>query len=100
MIKHDEIRKQAVETVREILKDKHKYQCKFVVTNKHDMKEVKEFIVKIPGLNPENVYLMPEGVTKEQLYVKGKWVIEECIKNNFNYCPRLHVEVWGTLRSV
>jgi 7-carboxy-7-deazaguanine synthase len=82
-------------------KGKPKLQLKFVVTSPEDLKEIIENYLSAIELfvGKENagqyIYLMPEGITEEELKEKGKWLIGECIKNGFRYCPRLHIEIYG-----
>lgn len=79
-----------------------KIQFKFVITCPEDLIEIKEqffpllldYCNDIPEAS-QYIYLMPEGITEEELKEKGKWLIGECIKNGFRYCPRLHIEIYG-----
>lgn len=41
-----------------------------------------------------DVYLMPEGVTKEQCRSVQKKVAAQCLKHGFKFTPRLHLELW------
>jgi 7-carboxy-7-deazaguanine synthase len=79
-----------------------KIQFKFVITNPEDLIEIKELYLPmlldycndVPEA-AQYIYLMPEGITEEELKEKGKWLIGECIKNGYRYCPRLHIEIYG-----
>lgn len=48
----------------------------------------------------DNFYIMPEGATKAEQEDKMQQVIDFCLKNNYNFSPRLHVLVWGDERGV
>lgn len=77
------------------------YQLKFVVQSKEDIEEIKkDYLEKLIGWVPQDIYLMPEGTASECLKEKSLWIIEECIKEGFNFCPRLHVDLFGKARSV
>jgi 7-carboxy-7-deazaguanine synthase len=55
-----------------------------------DINEIKRFIRanKIPK---NRVWLMPEGVDREKIIERSKWIIEICKKEGFNFSPRLHI---------
>ena len=78
-----------------------KIQLKFVVTCPEDLIEIKEQYLPLlldycnMSEAAQYIYLMPEGITEEELKEKSKWLIEECIKNGFRYCNRLHIEIYG-----
>lgn len=79
-----------------------KIQLKFVVTDPSDLEEIKTNFLTLfygrfikVGSASQYIYLMPEGITEEELKEKSKWLIGECIKNGFRYCPRLHIEIYG-----
>ena len=76
-------------------------QFKFVVTSKEDIKEIVNNYLELAGdlkeIWRERFLLMPEGITEEELKEKSKWLIGECIKNNFRFCPRLHIDIYGGL---
>jgi len=101
--RHDLVRKRSIQTVKRVLENYKKWdtqiQVKFVVTGEEDLECIKrEFTNNIPELKPEHIYLMPEGITEEELKEKSLWVVEKCIENGFNYCPRLHVELFGSAK--
>lgn len=72
---------------------------KFVVTDTRDFEEVKNLIDRY-DLKRENVLIMPEARTKEELREKTQWIVEKCKKYGFNFTSRLQVEVWGAKRGV
>ncbi len=77
------------------------FQLKFVVNNPEDIEEIKnDYLLHLKGVLPEDVLLMPEGVTNEELNKKSLWIVEECLKNGFRFCPRLHINLFGKARSV
>ena len=42
---------------------------------------------------------MPQGVTAEEVRARGLWLVEECKRHGFRYCPRLHIELYGNRRG-
>lgn len=86
-----------IESVKQYVK-KHKHQLKFVINNEDELKEVLQ-LQKSLNVKSDNIYLMPQGITKQQLNEKN-WLVDSCIKYGFNYCNRLHIELWGNKRGV
>lgn len=79
----------------------HDFQLKFVVTSPKDITEIKEdFLQHLKGINNDDVCLMPEGVTPEDLMKRSYWVMEECIKHGWRFTPRLHALMFGIKRGV
>lgn len=72
---------------------------KFVVQSQIDVPEILSMFNthKIP---PERVYLMPEGRTKDALDQSSQLVAELAKHYQFNFTPRLHIELWGDERGV
>lgn len=74
-------------------------QWKFVYSSQSDIEEILDLQKKVGFLN-EDIYLMPEGRTEEDLSEKRIEVVEKCKKYKFNYTDRLHVIIWGNKRGV
>ena len=74
-------------------------QWKFVITSDEDLQEILNLQKEI-GFKSKDVYLMPEGISEEELTLKRLNVIELCKKYQFNYTDRLHVIIWGNKRGV
>jgi hypothetical protein len=51
------------------------------------------------GFKDEDVYLMPEGITEDDLRKKRLGVIEVCKEFKYNYTDRIHILVWGNKRG-
>jgi len=75
------------------------FQLKFVVNNKEDLKIINR-IRWVLNIQPNRVYLMPQGISEEQFKEKEKWVIEQCKKYGFIFCPRVHIMIWGAKKGV
>lgn len=83
------------------LKDKNAIdiQWKFVFTSPDDVMEILR-LQSVVGFKNEDIYLMPEGITEEDLSKNRIATIETCKKFKFNYTDRLHILVWGSKRGV
>jgi len=74
-------------------------QWKFVFTSPDDVREIFE-LQSVVGFKNEDTYLMPEGITEEDLSQNRIATIEACKKFKFNYTDRLHILAWGSKRGV
>ncbi len=74
-------------------------QWKFVVCGEQDIPEIKELQQRI-GFSDGNVYLMPEGINRDDIIRNSPAVARFCLKHGYNYSGRLHVELWGGRRGV
>ena len=71
---------------------------KYVVENESDIPEIKKFVTKYNI--PENqVQLMTQASTKEEISMKEKSISELAKLHNFSFSPRLHVAMWGSQRG-
>jgi 7-carboxy-7-deazaguanine synthase len=91
------------EIVRSLI-DRYDYQLKFVVAEPSDCEEVEEYL-KILGrlgskeIRRDRVFLMPEGVDPRLLESRATWLEPYCRENQFQYCPRRHIEWFGKVRG-
>jgi 7-carboxy-7-deazaguanine synthase len=72
---------------------------KFVIDRPEDLVEVQALLGQLPGVAPDRVLLMPQGITRAELAERGPWVAELCKQHGFRYCPRLHIELYGNKRG-
>ena len=75
-----------------------KRQLKFVVSQEADMAEIDGLLGRLHGWRPEEVLLMPEGVTTPSAE-KRAMVVAACTARGFSYCHRLHIELFGNTRG-
>jgi len=45
------------------------------------------------------VYIMPEGITGDDISNNAQEAVEACIRNGWNYTDRLHIRIWGNSRN-
>lgn len=82
-----------------LLKKHPHFQLKFVVQGEEDMPEVLA-LVKALGVSREDVLLMPEGKTAEEVARVAPQVARLCLCYGFRFSPRLHLELFGARRGV
>ncbi len=73
-------------------------QLKFVVAAREDLAEIDALLSRLRGWESTDVLLMPEGVTPPTPDGK-RWLTAECLRRNWRYCPRLHIELFGNVRG-
>ena len=86
------------DVIRQFL-DQYECQVKFVVDCPEDLEEIKTLKAEIP-IPVEDIVLMPQGVTSDELQPKQEWLVEMCKEEGYRYSPRAHVDIWGTKRGV
>ncbi len=72
---------------------------KFVVDSEDDLAEVLEIVTAI-GTDPGRVFLMPRGISVDQLDERAAWLVGQCQERGFRYSDRLHVRLFGSRRGV
>ena len=96
--RHEE-RRIDVEALAELV-DASESQLKFVVTGPEDLAEIEALVDRIreaarSAIPDEDVLLMPEGVTRDELDEKRTEVAELALQYGYRYTPRLHVDLWN-----
>ena len=69
-------------------------QLKFVVTGPSDLDEIDAVLARVRGWRPEDIVLMPEGVTVPEP-ASVAWVVEACRERGWRYGDRLHIRLFG-----
>jgi len=82
------------------LVDTYDSQLKFVVTGSGDMPEIEDLVQRLrtasdTTIPDEDVLLMPEGVTREELDAKRNNVAALAMEYGYRYTPRIHVDLWN-----
>ncbi len=86
-------------TIQRFMDASPEFQLKFVVSRPADIEEIQRLLDGLSNWAAEDVLLMPEGTERSELKAKAEWVVEVCKQTGFRYCPRLHVEIWGSRRG-
>ncbi|MUV57516.1 7-carboxy-7-deazaguanine synthase QueE [Halogeometricum sp. CBA1124] len=82
------------------LVERHAFQLKFVVTGPEDLPEIEELVADLRGvadaaIRDDDVLLMPEGQTREELAATRTVVADLALERGYRYTPRLHVDLWN-----
>jgi 7-carboxy-7-deazaguanine synthase len=79
-----------------------KYSCilKFVVDQPDDLQEVRQYLTEFPQIQPQQVWLMPQARTREQLQETTAWLQPLAQQSGYQFSSRLHIEQFGNRRGV
>lgn len=77
----------------------HQYQLKFVVDCIEDCDAVGRYLEEFPEIDRNRVMLMPQGVDAELLARKAEWLEPYAAEHGLRYCPRRHIEWFGSTRG-
>lgn len=72
---------------------------KFVVGSDADLAEV-DAVVRLAGVDPQAVWLMPLGTSADDIRDRGAWLVPHCVERGYHYSHRVHVALWGDRRGV
>lgn len=75
-------------------------QLKFVIARPADCDEVLECLNRLSPVETGRVLLMPEGTELKRLEAIRRWLEPYCDIHGFTFCPRRHIEWFGTGRGV
>lgn len=79
---------------------RYPYQFKFVVSTPDDITEIQQLVHTVGStIPPDKIFLMPEGVTVEQLDSKTDFLLDICRKYGYRYCDRLHIRLFGNKKG-
>jgi 7-carboxy-7-deazaguanine synthase len=87
-----------LETVRRMTAE-YPHQLKYVVDRPDDIADVDAHVATIGGIDPANVYLMPQGVVADELAAKMSWLESAACERGYRVSPRLHIELFANLRG-
>lgn len=73
------------------------YYFKFVIDQKEDVDEALGILDRLGILEPtpELVCFMPQGITSQELWERGRWLAEICKDLGVRFTPRIQVDLWG-----
>ncbi len=72
---------------------------KFVIGTDDDLEEALDYIADYQ-MPVENVYLMPQGVSEQQVADNTKRLVDIATQVGCNVTTRLHILIWGAKRGV
>lgn len=76
------------------------FQLKFVCSCDEDITEIKSILSELHGWKDEDILLMPLGATPEELRFNTRKTLTYSIRNNWRYCDRLHLSLFGAKNGV
>jgi 7-carboxy-7-deazaguanine synthase len=86
------------------LTDMADFQLKFVYSNIDSLKDIDNFLDELRercvNYEPDDIMLMPEGSTNEQLKKTQLECANICIERGWRFADRLHIRLWGDKRGV
>lgn len=91
--RHD-ARRLNFDSLNELIASSPDRQLKFVVTGPGDLPEIDAVLGRVRGWRPEDVVLMPEGVTVPDP-ASVSWVVDACRARGWRYGDRLHIRLFG-----
>jgi len=86
------------EVIRSLVRD-YPYQIKFVVDSHDDLPEVNEWLAQFPEVDRGRVLLMPQGTDAATLAATAAWLEPYCREHGYVFCPRKHIEWFGSRRG-
>ncbi|MBL8875738.1 MAG: 7-carboxy-7-deazaguanine synthase QueE [Phycisphaerae bacterium] len=93
-----EARRINLESLQKLIDTSPAHQLKFVVSSEQQLSEIETLLTHLRGWTPGDILLMPEGITVEALATR-RWIVDECVRRGWRYCPRLHIELFGNKRG-
>lgn len=92
-----------IAALRSLLSAHPSRQLKFVVSAEPaaadaDLAEIDEILAALGGWSPDQVLLMPEGVTPPTPRHKAA-LVNVCMQRGWRYCARLHIDLFGNTRG-
>ena len=75
------------------------YQLKFVIDEPADLDEVVEYLRGVPQVSADRVWLMPQGVSADELTARTEWLAPAAERLGFRLSPRRHIELFGHVRG-
>lgn len=74
-------------------------QFKFVIDKPDDLGEVADYMVAFPQVQAAQVWLMPQGVSKDELSARIEWLAPAAERLGYRLSPRLQIELFGHTRG-
>ncbi|MDA0659771.1 MAG: 7-carboxy-7-deazaguanine synthase QueE [Planctomycetota bacterium] len=93
-----ETRRHAPRVMERLLTD-YSYQLKFVVDVPADIDEIERYLQQYSNIDQTRVMLMPQATSVAEHTVKQPWLLEQCSKHQWRYCPRHQLEWYGLRRG-
>lgn len=73
---------------------------KFVISKDEDWEEIKRDFINHGLISRDQIVLMPEGASQQELSESRERVVNMAIKQGVRYCDRLHIVIWDKKTGV
>ncbi len=91
-------RRMPIEVMRRLIARAVQCQVKFVVDSADDFDEVNEVARRL-GVSTDTVWIMPQGVTAEQMDAAARWLRPWSDSMGYRYCDRMQIRWYGNERG-
>ena len=95
--RHEQTREQ-LNVVNRLI-DEFPYQMKFVIDQVRDCDEVLAYLQRVPKIDVERVFVMPQGTDQQQLDSIGIWLRPWAEANGLKLCERKQIQWFGFARG-
>jgi 7-carboxy-7-deazaguanine synthase len=75
------------------------YQFKFVVDQPSDLREIVDYLAEWPQVGREQVWLMPQARTRDELAAKSSWLEAEAARWGFRFSSRWQIAQFDNQRG-
>ena len=96
-IRHEQTRHQPA-VVRSLL-TRYNGILKFVIDSEEDILDVQDYLREFPEVSHQQVWLMPQATTEDELTHRSPWVEQAAESHGFRFSSRLHVARFGNARG-
>jgi len=93
-----EQRRLPIDVMRRVMDRGLQTQIKFVVDSPDEFAEVDRVVARL-AVEKEDVLIMPQGVTPEQLDAARAWLLPWTQGRDYTYCDRMHIRWYGNRRG-
>ena len=93
-----EQRRMPIDVMRKLMDRSIEHQIKFVVTSIDDFGEINQVVDQL-GAKPDDVWIMPEGVTIDAMDSAARWLKPVCDQTGYHYCDRMQIRWFGNRRG-
>jgi organic radical activating enzyme len=73
---------------------------KFVISKGYDWDEIEKYYLNTDLIRKDQIVLMPEGSSREELQKNYQTVVNICCENGVRMCDRFHVTIWDKVIGV
>lgn len=86
------------EVIHSLISRATEYQIKFVLDVPEECDEIKQAVQEL-GLPAENIWIMPQAATPEELQQQSTWVQKWAEEAGFQFCDRAQLKWYGAKRG-